>query len=91
MGFRTALDEVFWGKGHQLCWIHKAANVLNRFPMSIQPTVKEGLREIRQADISAAAETTMDTFAEKYDAKYEKTVACLTILSDPGLQSLPNV
>jgi len=78
MGFWKALDEVFPGTRHQRCWVHKTANVLNKFPKSMQPTVKADLREIWQADTRAVAETAMDTFAEKYGAKYEKAVTCLT-------------
>src|SRR6056297_2506597 len=78
MGFWKALDEVFPGTRHQRCWVHKIANVLNKLPKSMQPTVKADLREIWQADTRAAAETAMDTFAEKYGAKYEKAVTCLT-------------
>lgn len=78
MGFWKALDEVFPGTRHQRCWVHKVANVLNKFPKSMQPTVKADLREIWQADIRAAAETAMDNFSEKYGAKYEKAVTCLT-------------
>jgi len=78
MGFWKALDEVFPGTRHQRCWVHKTANVLNKFPKSMQPTVKADLREIWQAETRAAAEAAMDTFAEKYGAKYEKAVTCLT-------------
>ncbi len=75
---RKALDEVFPGTRHQRCWVHKIANVLNKLPKSMQPTVKADLREIWQADTRAAAETAMDTFSEKYGVKYEKVVTCLT-------------
>ncbi len=78
MGFWKALDEVFPGTRHQRCWDHKIANVLNRFPKSMQPTVKADLREIWQAETRATAETAMDIFSEKYGAKYEKAVTCLT-------------
>ena len=78
MGFWKALDEVFPGTRHQRCRVHKIANVLNKFPKSMQPTVKADLREIWQADIRAAAETAMDNVSEKYGAKYEKAVTCLT-------------
>ena len=40
----------------------------------MQPTVKVDLREIRQAETRAAAETAMDTFSAKYGAKYEKAI-----------------
>ncbi|WP_121068538.1 IS256 family transposase [Chachezhania antarctica] len=78
MGFWKALDEVFPGTRHQRCWVHKTANVLNKLPKSMHPAVKTDLREIWQAETRAAAETAMDTFAEKYGAKYEKAVTCLT-------------
>ena len=44
----------------------------------MQPTVKTNLREIWQAETRAAADAAMNTFAEKYGAKYEKAVTCLT-------------
>ena len=78
MGFWKAIDEVFPGTRHQRCWVHKIANVLNKFPKSMQPAVKTDLREIWQAETRAAAEAAMDTFAKKYGAKYEKAVTCLT-------------
>ena len=77
MGFWKALDEVFPGTRHQRCWVHKTANVLDKFPKSMQPAVKADLREIWQAETRAAAEAAMDTFSEKYAAKYEKAVTCL--------------
>jgi putative transposase len=78
MGFWKALDEVFPGTRHQRCWVHKIANILNKLPKSMQPAVKTDLREIWQADNRVAAETAMTIFAEKYGAKYEKAVTCLT-------------
>jgi len=78
MGFWKALDEVFPGTRHQRCWVHKTANVLNKFPKSMPPAVKVDLREIWQAETRAAAGAALDTFAEKYAAKYDKAVTCLT-------------
>ena len=78
MGFWKALDEVFPGTRHQRCWVHKIANVLNKFPKSMQPTVKADLREIWQAETRAKAKAAMDIFAEKYGIKCEKAVNCLT-------------
>jgi putative transposase len=78
MGFWKALDEVFPGTRHQRCWVHKTANVLNKFPKSMHPAVKADLREVWQAETQAAANAAMDTFAGKYGVKYEKAVACLT-------------
>jgi transposase-like protein len=78
LGFWKALDEVFPGTAHQRCWVHKAANVLNKVPKSMAPTVKSDLHDIWQAETRAAAEAAMETFAEKYGTKYGKAVACLT-------------
>jgi putative transposase len=78
LGFWKALEEVFPGTRHQRCWVHKVANVLNKVPKSVHGAEHE-VRPARvwQAD-TRAAEAAMDTFAEKYGAKYDKAVACLT-------------
>lgn len=78
LGFWKALDEVFPGTRHQRCWVHKAANVLNHFPKSIQPAVTADLREISHAETRATALTAIETFKEKYAAKFQRGVACLT-------------
>ena len=49
LGFWKALDEVFPGTRHQRCWFHKTGNVLNKVAKSIQPAVKQDLREIWMA------------------------------------------
>ncbi|CAH2603498.1 transposase [Rhodovastum atsumiense] len=77
LGFWKALEEVFPTTRHQRCWVHKTANILDKLPKSVQPAVKHDLREIWQAPDRATAEDAMDTFAEKYAAKYAKAVACL--------------
>ncbi|MEW6226447.1 MAG: IS256 family transposase [Chloroflexota bacterium] len=77
MGFWRALDEVFPGTRHQRCWQHKAANVLNKVPRSLQPAMKADLREVRDAPDRATARAAMAVFAEKYGAKYPKAVECL--------------
>ena len=78
LGFWKALDEVFPGTKHQRCWVHKTANVLNKVPLSVQANMKTALREIYGAPTRAAAEMAIDVFAEKYGAKYDKAVDCLT-------------
>jgi putative transposase len=78
LGFWTALEEVLPATGHQRCWVHKAANVLDKMPRSVQPAAKADLREVWTAPDRATAEAAIGTFAEKYGAKYEKAAACLT-------------
>ena len=56
----------------------QTVNILDKVPKSIQPAVKADLREIWTAPDRATAEAAVATFAEKYGAKYEKAVTCLT-------------
>jgi putative transposase len=85
LGFWKAVDEVFPGTRHQRCWVHKVANVLNHFPKSMQPAVTADLREISHAETRAAALAAIETFKEKYTAKYERGVTCLTKDTDAML------
>jgi transposase-like protein len=78
LGFWTALEQVFPTTRHQRCWVHKVANVLNKVPKSLVPNMKSDLRDIHHAETRAAAEAAIDHFVEKYGAKYQKAVACLT-------------
>ena len=78
LGFWKALDAVSPTTRHQRCTVHKTANVLDKMPKSIQLAAKADLREVWNAPDRATAETAIETFAEKYGAKYEKAVACLT-------------
>src|SRR6267154_6800670 len=78
LGFWKALDEVFPATRHQRCWVHKTANVLNKVAVSVQANMKKDLREVYLAPNRASAEVAIDVFAEKYGAKYDKAVECLT-------------
>jgi len=78
LGFWKALEEVSPTTRHQRCTVHKTVNVMDKMPKSVQPAAKRDLREIWTAPDRATAETAMATFAEKYGAKYERAVTCLT-------------
>jgi len=78
LGFWKALDAVSPTTRHQRCTVHKTANILDKMPKSVQPTAKSDLREVWAAPDRATAEAAVATFAEKYGAKYEKAVTCLT-------------
>jgi putative transposase len=52
--------------------------VLNKVALSVQVNMKADLREVYGAPTRAAAEAAIDVFADKYGAKYEKAVTCLT-------------
>ena len=78
LGFWKTIEEVFPSTGHQRCWVHKTANVLNKVALSVQVNMKADLREIYGAPTRAAAEAAIDVFADKYGSRYDKAVACLT-------------
>ncbi len=77
LGFWAALRKMFPETREQRCWVHKTANVLNNMPKSVQPKAKGDIHEIWQAETKADAETALDHFLEKYDAKYQKACDCL--------------
>src|ERR1700722_5194785 len=78
VGFWKAIEKVFPGTRHQRCWVHKTANVPNKVALSVQVNMKADLREIYGASTRTAVEAAIDVFADKYSAKYDKAVACLT-------------
>ena len=77
LGFWRALEEAFPSVRHQRCWVHKAANVLNKLPKSLQANARQDLREIWLAPDRATAEAALATFAAKYAPKYDRAVVCL--------------
>jgi transposase-like protein len=77
LGFWKALEEVFPATRHQRCWIHKAVNVLNKLPKSLQANARQDLREIWLAPDRATAEAALATFEAKYAPKYDRAGACL--------------
>jgi transposase-like protein len=77
LGFWKALEEVFPATRHQRCWIHKAMNILNKLPKSLQANARQDLREIWLAPDRLTAEAAIATFEAKYVPKYERAVACL--------------
>ncbi len=78
LGFWKAVEEIYPGTRHQRCWVHKTANVLNKVPKSVQPAMKDDLREVHGAPTRAAAEAAITVFNDKYGAKYPRAVACLS-------------
>ena len=56
----------------------KAIEQVFPIALSVQVNMKIDLREIYGAPTRAAAEVAIDVFADKYNAKHDKAVACLT-------------
>ena len=77
LGFWKALGEVWPTTREQRCWVHKAANVLNKLPKSQHRQAKRALQEIWMAETRSDAKAAFDAFIETYTLKYEKAAACL--------------
>jgi putative transposase len=77
LGFWKALEEVFPSTRRQRCWVHKAVNILNKLPKSLQANARQDLREIWLAPDRVTAERAIATFEAKYAPKYDRAVACL--------------
>jgi len=77
LGFWAALAEEYPTTRAQRCWVHKTANVLDKFPKSLQPTAKDKIHQMYLAPTKAAALKSFDAFISLYDAKYPKACECL--------------
>ena len=71
------MDEVYPQTSHQLCWVHKTANILNSLPKTSQPKAKEAIHEIWQAETKINAEKAFELFIETYQDKYPKATLSL--------------
>ncbi len=77
LGFWAALREVYPGTEEQTCWFHKAGNVLDKMPKSVQGRTKTMIREMWQAPSLTEAKDAYDQFCAAWETKYPKAVECL--------------
>lgn len=77
LGFWSAIEEEFPDTKHQLCWVHKTANVLDKLPKSLQAKSKSMIHDIYLAPTKVDANVAFDVFIEEFEAKYPKAVASL--------------
>lgn len=77
LGFWAALNEEFPQTGHQLCWLHKTVNVLDKLPQSLQSRAKTMIHNIYLAPTKKEADIAFDVFIEEFEDKYPKAVDCL--------------
>ncbi len=77
LGFWKALHKVFPQTRQQRCWVHNTANVLNKLPKAVQPTVKAALHQIWQAETREQAHKAFDTALACFQDKYPKAMECL--------------
>jgi transposase-like protein len=78
LGFWAALDEEYPDTEHQLCWIHKTSNVLNKLPDSMQGKAKSMIHDIYLAPSKKEANIAFDRFIEEFALKYAKATECLS-------------
>ncbi len=77
LGFWSAIRDVLPATRHQRDWIHKAANVLDALPASVQAAARRALKEISDAEDRTHAEAALKRFAADF-SKWPKAVAKLT-------------
>jgi putative transposase len=77
LGFWKAIAKVFPATRAQRCWVHKTVNILNKLPDAMQDAAKSELYQIWMASDRASAIHALETFAQKYEAKYPTAVTCL--------------
>jgi len=78
LGFWKAAGKVF-GKTtrSQRCWVHKTANILNKFPKHSQAKAKQHIHDIWMAGTRKEADKAFDLFLKNYQLKYPKATECL--------------
>lgn len=77
LGFWAAIQEEFPETNHQLCWVHKTANALDKLPKSLQGKAKTMIHDIYLAPTKMDANNAFDVFIEEFEAKYPRVVDCL--------------
>ncbi len=77
LGFWKAIAKKWPDTRTQRCWVHKTANVLNKVSKTVQPKLKEALRDIWMAETRDDAYKAFDSCVKRFDAKYPGAVDCL--------------
>jgi transposase-like protein len=76
-GLRAALPVALPGIPVQRCWAHKIRNVLAKVRRADQAAVKTSLHAIMSARTLPLARSAARRFAERWQQRYPKAVACL--------------
>jgi transposase-like protein len=76
-GLLAALPTAFPDAPVQRCWAHKIRNVLNKVRKPDQAEVKADLHRIMNAPILPAAWSAARRFADRWEDRYPKAIACL--------------
>ena len=76
MGFWAALEEVYGDTRQQRCRTHKALNILNCLPKSVQAKAGRALHEIWQVNTKEDARKAFDLFITTCEPKCPKAALC---------------
>lgn len=77
LGFWAAVSEEYPETKHQICWVHKTGNVLDKLPDSLQHRAKSMIHNIYLAPSKKDANIAFDRFIETFSLKYPKAVKSL--------------
>ena len=77
LGFWMAMAQVFPSTRQQRCWVHKAANVLDKLPRGQQPAAKAMLHEVWMSATREDATKAFDRFVATYGVKWPRATDCL--------------
>lgn len=69
-GMSDAIQAIYPETKHQLCIVHQIRNSLKYVPYKDKKEVARELKKIYDADTIEIAQSELDNFANKYDAKY---------------------
>ena len=76
-GLRAAMEVVFPELSVQLCWAHKVRNVLDKMRRGDREVARRDLRRIYEARGLREARRAARRFADRWEAKAPRAVACL--------------
>lgn len=82
LGFWAALREIYPDTAEQRCWVHKTANILDKFPKGVQGKAKKMIHNMYLAENKKSALAAYRLFIESFKDKYPKAVHCLEKDSD---------
>ncbi len=78
LGFWSALAQQWPTTRGQRCWVHKAANVLNKMPKHLQGKAHAMLHDTWMAATRKEAHQAFDGFIKTFEQKYPAAVNCLS-------------
>jgi len=77
LGFWAAMNAECPETDHQLCWVHKTVNVLDKLPDSMQARGKNMIHNIYMAPTKKDANIAFDAFIQDFAVKYPRAVNSL--------------